>query len=112
MAVSLLLDQADVVFDRMTSAEAANGVIAHSLNPLQSDIPWPSLSSRYPFKPLGKHLAEEIPGYENGHWCFEDDNAGVHLMRNAFGGGDREFLRQMLSLCSGTRTPRDDTTVM
>ena len=40
-----------------------------------------------------------------------DDNVSTHLIRNAFGGGDEEKLRQLLSIPSPlARRYRDDLT--
>lgn len=47
-----------------------------------------------------------------GNWAFVDDNVGVHLIRNAFGGGDEEALRRRLSIpAPHSRRYRDDVTV-
>jgi len=47
-----------------------------------------------------------------GAWAFVDDNASVHLIRNAFGGGDEHDLRQRLSIpAPHSRRYRDDVTV-
>lgn len=51
-------------------------------------------------------------GAKEGSWAFTDDNLSVHLIRNAFGGGDEEALRKLLSLPSPhSRRYRDDVTV-
>ncbi|KIP12724.1 hypothetical protein PHLGIDRAFT_61478 [Phlebiopsis gigantea 11061_1 CR5-6] len=48
---------------------------------------------------------------EEGSWAFVDDNVSTHLIRNAFGGGDEEKLRQLLSIPSPlARRYRDDLT--
>lgn len=97
----------------MTSVEAALGTIARSEHPIQHDIPWPALVDMYPIKQLSAPWpSEEIPGYEAGHWAFEDENAGTHLIRNALCGGDKQLLKEMLSLKYGTRSFRDDCTVL
>jgi pyruvate dehydrogenase phosphatase len=47
-----------------------------------------------------------------GSWAFVDDNVGAHLVRNAFGGGDEERLRKLLSVSApNSRRMRDDVTV-
>lgn len=60
--------------------------------------------------------ADELPGTgkrAQGYWAFEgDDNAATHLMRNAFGGGDRKLQAELLSLNGKVaRYFRDDMTV-
>lgn len=48
----------------------------------------------------------------SGSWSFEDENISSHLIRNAFGGGDAENLRKLMSIPAPTaRSYRDDTTV-
>lgn len=48
----------------------------------------------------------------SGSWSFEDENVSSHLIRNAFGGGDAEGLRKLMSIPAPTaRSYRDDTTV-
>lgn len=50
-------------------------------------------------------------GAEEGEWTFVDSNVSSHLIRNAFGGGDEERTRQLLSISSGlARNYRDDVT--
>jgi hypothetical protein len=53
-----------------------------------------------------------MPGYDDGAWLFEDENAATFLLKNALSGGDRDLLRQMLSCRFGTRVFRDDMTVV
>ncbi|KAG1833500.1 phosphatase 2C-like domain-containing protein [Suillus variegatus] len=48
----------------------------------------------------------------SGSWSFEDENVSSHLIRNAFGGGDNESLRKLMSIPAPiARSYRDDTTV-
>ncbi|KAG2156298.1 phosphatase 2C-like domain-containing protein [Suillus clintonianus] len=48
----------------------------------------------------------------SGSWSFEDENISSHLIRNAFGGGDAEGLRELMSIPAPiARSYRDDTTV-
>ncbi|CAE6432134.1 unnamed protein product [Rhizoctonia solani] len=48
----------------------------------------------------------------DGEWAFVDENVGTHLIRNAFGGADREKLSQLLSIPAPfSRRYRDDVTV-
>ena len=47
-----------------------------------------------------------------GSWAFADDNVSVHLIRNAFGGGNTMALRKLLSIPAPySRRYRDDVTV-
>ncbi|KAI0307037.1 protein serine/threonine phosphatase 2C [Multifurca ochricompacta] len=47
-----------------------------------------------------------------GSWAFVDDNVSAHLIRNAFGGGDEDELRKILSIpAPHSRRWRDDVTV-
>ncbi|KAG8788863.1 hypothetical protein FRC12_014104 [Ceratobasidium sp. 428] len=51
-------------------------------------------------------------GSTEGEWAFVDENVGTHLIRNAFGGADRERLNQTLSIPAPySRRYRDDVTV-
>ncbi|KAG2013314.1 phophatase 2C family protein [Coprinopsis cinerea AmutBmut pab1-1] len=48
----------------------------------------------------------------DGSWAFVDDNVSVHLIRNAYGGGDESTLRRRLSIPAPfSRRYRDDVTV-
>ncbi|CAE6533777.1 unnamed protein product [Rhizoctonia solani] len=48
----------------------------------------------------------------DGEWAFVDENIGTHLIRNAFGGADKEKLSQLLSIPPPySRRYRDDVTV-
>ena len=47
----------------------------------------------------------------DGEWTFEDENVSSHLIRNAFGGGDEDRVRQLVSIPNGlARNYRDDVT--
>jgi pyruvate dehydrogenase phosphatase len=49
---------------------------------------------------------------QKGSWAFVDDNVSAHLIRNAFGGGDEDKLRKILSIpAPHSRRWRDDVTV-
>jgi pyruvate dehydrogenase phosphatase len=51
-------------------------------------------------------------GSTEGQWAFVDENLGTHLIRNAFGGADKEKLGQLLSIPPPySRRYRDDVTV-
>lgn len=56
--------------------------------------------------------AKSKQGSTDGKWAFVDENLGTHLIRNAFGGADREKLSQLLSIPPPySRRYRDDITV-
>ncbi|KAF8759675.1 Protein serine threonine phosphatase 2C [Rhizoctonia solani] len=61
----------------------------------------------------GKDTASKAKqGSTDGEWAFVDENIGTHLIRNAFGGADKEKLSQLLSIPSPySRRYRDDVTV-
>ncbi|CAE6393531.1 unnamed protein product [Rhizoctonia solani] len=61
----------------------------------------------------GKDAASKAnQGSKDGEWAFVDENVGTHLIRNAFGGADREKLSQLLSIPPPySRRYRDDVTV-
>ncbi|KAF8313158.1 phosphatase 2C-like domain-containing protein [Cantharellus anzutake] len=49
---------------------------------------------------------------ETGEWAFVDDHVGTHVIRNAFGGADRDRLDKKISIPLGmARNFRDDVTV-
>ena len=97
------------MWDKLSSKEAAFGVIAHAANPLQNDLPWSDVDINIDI--LAKPFpSEEMQEYN--HWIFDNDNAGTFLIQNALCGGDRELLRQTLSLRYGTKVFRDDMTAM
>ncbi|KAI0692667.1 phosphatase 2C-like domain-containing protein [Cytidiella melzeri] len=73
---------------------------------LQNMVPIASENSTVQGKSKRKH-----PGPNEGSWAFVDDNVSTHLIRNAFGGGDEDRLRQLLSIPPGlARNYRDDVT--
>lgn len=97
----------------MTSKEAALGTIAHGLSPMRAPIPWEGIDQEISLTIEAEVFpSTEMSGYEDGKWIFEDYNAGTFLLRNALCGGDRDFLREMMSLRNGTRVFRDDMTAM
>ena len=65
--------------------------------------------------------AEGVQGKEEKHigkagkvaqWAFADEHVGTHLIRNAFGGADKDSLARMISIPDGlARNFRDDVTV-
>jgi pyruvate dehydrogenase phosphatase len=60
----------------------------------------------------GKQHSNDRHIREEGSWVFKDENLSVHLIRNAFGGGDEMAFRRSLSIPSPhSRKYRDDVTV-
>ena len=72
----------------------------------KSDLPIPTSSGKT-IEGKEKHLRDNT----GSSWAFVDDNLSTHLIRNAFGGGDDEKLRKVLSIPGPlARNYRDDVT--
>ena len=102
----------DGLWDELTSEEVVALVGGH-LAGLKGNVPKSDLHHLVPtitgntVQGKGKRLQAR----EEGSWAFVDDNVSTHLIRNAFGGGDEEKLRQLLSIPSPlARRYRDDLT--
>lgn len=60
----------------------------------------------------GVNGKKERTANKEGSWAFTDHNLSAHLIRNAFGGGDEQHLRRLLSIPAPySRRYRDDVTV-
>lgn len=103
----------DGLWDKLSSEEVVALVGGHlkglkgtvSKSRLQTLAPTSSGSPTVEGKDMKRGNAE-------GSWSFQDDELSVHLIRNAFGGGDRFALRKLVSIPSPfARRYRDDTTV-
>jgi pyruvate dehydrogenase phosphatase len=102
----------DGLWDELTSEEVVALVGGH-LAGLKGTIPKSELQQLVPTATGntvdGKEKRQR--GHEDGAWAFVDDNVSAHLIRNAFGGGDEEKLRQLLSIPAPlARRYRDDLT--
>jgi pyruvate dehydrogenase phosphatase len=104
----------DGLWDQLTSEEVVSLVGGH-LSGLKGKIPKSQLPTLVPTS-MGspaiegkskKHFVEK-----EDKWTFEDDNVSIHLIRNAFGGGNDKKLRRLMSIPAPyARSYRDDVTV-
>ena len=110
-----------LVWDQISSEEAALLVSSHLAHTHHPDIPkalLPSLHPTHPPTEPRRFPAEDLPGTgerTEGSWVFEDDNAATHLIRNSLGRRpwDRETRQKVLSMRDGgVRVMRDDTTAV
>ncbi|KAH0839830.1 phosphatase 2C-like domain-containing protein [Lanmaoa asiatica] len=103
----------DGLWDKLSSEEVVTLVGGH-LKGLRGAISKAQLRTLVPIS-SGSPTVEgkdKIRGNVEGSWCFGDDDLSVHLIRNAFGGGDVLALRKLMSIPSPfARRYRDDTTV-
>ena len=103
----------DGLWDKLSSEEVVALVGGH-LKGLRGTIPKAKLQTLVPIS-SGSPTVEgkdKIRGNVEGSWSFGDDDLSVHLIRNAFGGGDAFALRKLMSIPSPfARRYRDDTTV-
>jgi len=92
---------------------------AHVDRPLRDDVAKTELADQYKLDPAaektyqGEPLPDTTTRELEGVWSFRDENAALHLLRNALGHGDEWVRRRLLSLRgSMVRSYRNDTTVM
>ncbi|KAI0346871.1 protein serine/threonine phosphatase 2C [Trametopsis cervina] len=104
----------DGLWDEISSEDAVALVGGH-LAGLKGNVPKSELQSLVPI--ASEHATVQGKGKRKqaapseGSWAFVDDNVCTHLIRNAFGGGDEDRLRQLLSIPPGlARNYRDDVT--
>jgi pyruvate dehydrogenase phosphatase len=103
----------DGLWDKLSSEEVVALVGGH-LKGLKGTIPktqLPNLVTTVSGSPAveGKDKRKDDT---KGSWFFGEDNLSVHLIRNAFGGGDDFALRKLMSIPPPiARRYRDDTTV-
>ena len=102
----------DGLWDELSSEEVV-ALVGGYLAGLKGNVPKSELHHLVPTTTgntvEGKDKRQRSP--EEGSWAFVDDNVSTHLIRNAFGGGDEERLRQLLSIPSPlARRYRDDLT--
>ncbi|TFK68201.1 protein serine/threonine phosphatase 2C [Pluteus cervinus] len=115
-ALRFLVLATDGLWDQLTSEEVVSLVGGH-LAGLKGSIPKSTLPDLIPTTsgtPTvdGKEKNSTKGSVEDGSWAFKDENLSVHLIRNAFGGGDELALRQRLSIPAPySRRYRDDVTV-
>lgn len=107
----------DGLWDELSSSEVVSLVGGHfdglhgavSKSELSKTVSIPSDAAGIE----GKDAASKAKqGSTEGEWAFVDKNVGTHLIRNAFGGADKEKLSQLLSIPAPySRRYRDDVTV-
>ena len=104
----------DGLWDELSSEEVVALVGGH-LAGLKGTVSKSSLPALVPTtagSPTVQGKATTKANAQQGSWAFEDDNASAHLIRNAFGGGDEDKLRKVLSIpAPHSRRWRDDVTV-
>lgn len=104
----------DGLWDQLTSQEVVALVGGH-LSGLKGNIPKASISDLVPTSagsPTVEGKDKKKVKKDEGVWAFVDDNVSSHLIRNAFGGGDDQKLRKLLSIPAPfARSYRDDVTV-
>jgi pyruvate dehydrogenase phosphatase len=104
----------DGLWDQLTSKEVVSLVAAH-LSGINGIVPKSTLQTLVPTSagsPTVEGKDKKYNREEDGSWAFVDDNVSTHLIRNAFGGGDKQQLRKLLSIpAPHSRRFRDDVTV-
>lgn len=104
----------DGLWDQLTSQEVVTLVGGH-LAGLKGNIPKASIRSIVPTStgsPTIEGKEKKRAKNQEGEWAFVDENVSSHLIRNAFGGGDIDTLRKLLSIPAPfARSYRDDVTV-
>jgi pyruvate dehydrogenase phosphatase len=96
------------------SSEDVVSLVGGHLAGLKGTIPKSDLPSLVPTSAgsLGIEGKDKKNKATAGSWAFADDNVSAHLIRNAFGGGDKMALRRILSIPAPyARRYRDDITV-
>jgi len=106
----------DGLWDQLSSSEVVS-LVGGYMSGLKGAVPKPVLAASVR-ETVG---AEGVQGKEEkdtgkarkaGQWAFIDEHVGTHLIRNAFGGADREHLARLVSIPDGlARSFRDDVTV-
>jgi pyruvate dehydrogenase phosphatase len=113
-SLKFLILATDGLWDELSSEEVVALVGGH-LSGLKGTIPKSSLQTLVPTTTGSPTVEgkERIRGSAHeGSWAFVDDNVSAHLIRNAFGGGDENELRRVLSIpAPHSRRWRDDVTV-
>ncbi|KAG5648875.1 hypothetical protein DXG03_000224 [Asterophora parasitica] len=113
-ALRFLVLATDGLWDELSSEEVVSLVGGH-LAGLQGTIPKSDLPALVPTSAgtAGIDGKNKNKKHTNpGSWAFTDENVSAHLIRNAFGGGDEDRLRKVLSIPAPySRRYRDDLTV-
>ncbi|KAF5387759.1 hypothetical protein D9615_000612 [Tricholomella constricta] len=112
-ALRFLVLATDGLWDQLSSEEVVSLVGGH-LAGLKGTIPKSDLPGLVPTSTgtAGVDGKNKKKNANTGSWAFADDNVSAHLIRNAFGGGDEDYLRKLLSIPAPySRRYRDDLTV-
>jgi pyruvate dehydrogenase phosphatase len=104
----------DGLWDQLSSEEVVS-LVGGYLSGLKGNIPKSSLPTLVPTVSGSRTVegkSKQRTAAGEGKWAFVDDNPSTHLIRNAFGGGDKQALRKLLSIPAPyARRHRDDVTV-
>lgn len=103
----------DGLWDKLSSEDVVALVGGH-LKGLKGVIPKTALPELVPTTSGAPTVEGKDKKRNNtgGSWSFEEENVSSHLIRNAFGGGDVDGLRRLMSIPAPfARNHRDDTTV-
>ncbi|KAF9238747.1 phosphatase 2C-like domain-containing protein [Melanogaster broomeanus] len=103
----------DGLWDKLSSEEVVALVGGH-LKGLKGAIPKAQLPDLVPTVSGSRTVEgkDKRKDDTNGSWFFGEDNLSVHLIQNAFGGGDDLALQKLMSIPPPlARRYRDDTTV-
>jgi pyruvate dehydrogenase phosphatase len=106
----------DGLWDALSSQDACALVAGH-LSGLRGTVPKRELESRLKLSVgaqgvEGKDKDKASKAKEEGSWMFKDTNIATHLVRNAFGAGNEQRLRELMSIPPPlARSYRDDVTV-
>lgn len=113
-SLKFLVLATDGLWDELSSEEVVALVGGH-LAGLKGTIPKSSLQTLVPTttgSPTVEGKEHTAGSTHQSSWAFVDDNVSAHLIRNAFGGGDEDQLRRILSIPAPySRRWRDDITV-
>jgi pyruvate dehydrogenase phosphatase len=113
-SLKFLVLATDGLWDELSSEEVVTLVGGHFAG-LKGTISKSSLPALVPTtagSPTVQGKTRARADAQQGSWAFVDDNVSAHLIRNAFGGGDEDKLRKLLSIpAPQSRRWRDDVTV-
>jgi len=102
----------DGLWDELSSEQVV-ALVGGYLSGVKGIVPKSALSTLVPTTTGNKTVQgkDNRRTNEEGSWAFVDDNLSTHLIRNAFGGGDEDRLRQLISIPAPlARNYRDDIT--
>ncbi|KAI9467151.1 phosphatase 2C-like domain-containing protein, partial [Lactarius psammicola] len=113
-SLKFLVLATDGLWDELSSEEVV-ALVGGYLSGLKGTIPKSSLQTLVPTttgSPTVEGKEHTKGSTHQSSWTFVDDNVSAHLIRNAFGGGNEDELRRILSIpAPHSRRWRDDITV-